>query len=712
MASKKLFAHPDGVSREYTRTLLRYARELQQVANETFIADLPALVAQYEQDMRSDSYTTELERTTRTYEIATNPSEYVVTSKLPPTYAALSAFNDKEFRGVFKANTGMTLPPTAPPGSSAALLGVNVFRAEPYLKPLAENWISSNAALIKDMETQYKKDIVGVIQRGVMNGQSVKDMTKAIRGTEKVDGYSTVNMKLDYRAKLIAQDQINKGNAALTRERLSSVGVSEYIWRNVGDNRVRPDHTHEGYAGNEYSFVGKGDHPAPDGDPGTPVRCRCRAEAIWPEEVASTPPADTVKREQTRKDIIWGAADDAWKILGNTTDRFVLAQMRKMVSTSLQNRGIAKATANAQLNSWMNDRLGLTPKKRAKVPPAVVTPPAPPAKAPPAVTTPPKVDPFAPAPHVPIVSGNISGDTVAWHQSSFAGAPAAVRKTIYDANQHCNVTYVTKKANGGKQGAFCRYWAHEINMAEYTAGATKHGDAVWRHEFGHYLDGYWAQEWNFANRSKAGYKSVAYLTDTSEWKTARRKDRAKLLANDARVNEASAAYSAQETAMHNAGDFLEREDWMKQHYSSLGLDYKAMQALVREETFIFRDGSNITTQTKMLRLANALEYGRAEKFLQVLQDGAASAVNGHKTVGMMSDLIGAVTKELLGGYRTGFGHGKAYYAKTSTAAGTEAMANLLSLHGTNTAKAWSQALDKLTPSLNAEMKKVLGYANN
>jgi len=150
------------------------------------------------------------------------------------------------------------------------VLGVSVFRSEPFLTPLADAWVSENVALIKSLPVRLHSEIDGIIRRGVINGSSVRDIKNQIRARYGVT---------EYRARLIAQDQTLKLNASLTRYRLQSVGVKRYIWRTVHDDRVRPKHAARN--GNVYSWD-KGPH---DGlHPGMEVRCRCRAEAIWDDD--------------------------------------------------------------------------------------------------------------------------------------------------------------------------------------------------------------------------------------------------------------------------------------------------------------------------------------------------------------------------------------------------------------------------------------------
>jgi SPP1 gp7 family putative phage head morphogenesis protein len=269
MVKKKTFNNPDSQEREYTRLLVRYSKQLQVDVERVLIPRLADIKLQFDVERRADSWVDTLD--TLIAELARLALEAVgvVIQKLPGQFNAVSKFNEGQFKMVVKANTGLDLPPVMPGAPSSAILGVNVFRSEPFLKPLAEGWISENTALIKSLPTRLHPELEGIIRRGVMNGQSVKDIKDQIKSRYGVT---------DYRAKLIAQDQTLKLNADLTRYRLQSVGVERYIWRSVQDSRVRPEHAARN--GNEYSWKegAGGEHP------GQPVRCRCRAEAVWGDE--------------------------------------------------------------------------------------------------------------------------------------------------------------------------------------------------------------------------------------------------------------------------------------------------------------------------------------------------------------------------------------------------------------------------------------------
>lgn len=81
------------------------------------------------------------------------------------------------------------------------------------------------------------------------------------------------------RAALIAVDQIGKFNGIITKLRQEKLGIKSYIWRSVGDERVRV--THKAFNGNKFSW----DKGSPEGHPGQPIRCRCFAEPLF-EEIA------------------------------------------------------------------------------------------------------------------------------------------------------------------------------------------------------------------------------------------------------------------------------------------------------------------------------------------------------------------------------------------------------------------------------------------
>lgn len=257
MAKKTIMTNPDGAEREYTRLLMRYSKKLQRDVNEVLIPAITQIKAEFEQETRRDGWLDTID-----YAIATLIRLASVGIGVPQLKDLefirdrINVHNDRQFQMVVKANTG----------KDVGGIGVNVFREEPFLQPLAQNWVKGNTDLIKSLPTRLHPEIEGIVRRGVVNGSSVKQIQDEIKARYGVT---------DYRAKLIAQDQTLKFNAQLTEYRLKSVGVKKYTWRTVNDSRVRPDHVERN--GKEYSW----DKPPSDGHPGQPVRCRCHAEAVW-----------------------------------------------------------------------------------------------------------------------------------------------------------------------------------------------------------------------------------------------------------------------------------------------------------------------------------------------------------------------------------------------------------------------------------------------
>lgn len=266
--SKKLFSFPKSQEREYTRLLSRYSQQIQLDVDRVLISRLNDIVLQYKVEARADSWADTLDAIMAELTRISATTVATVVNKLPNLFSAVSRFNEGQFKLVVKANTGLKVPSVMPGAPSSSLLGLNVFRSEPFLKPLAEGWIKENTSLIQSLPTRLYPELEGIIRRGVMNGQSVKEIKEKLKSRYGVT---------DYRARVIAQDQTLKLNADLTRYRLQSVGVKKYIWRSVQDNRVRAEHAEHNGKTYTWETGANGKHPGQD------VLCRCRAEPIWEE---------------------------------------------------------------------------------------------------------------------------------------------------------------------------------------------------------------------------------------------------------------------------------------------------------------------------------------------------------------------------------------------------------------------------------------------
>lgn len=82
------------------------------------------------------------------------------------------------------------------------------------------------------------------------------------------------------RAKLIARDQTNKTIGNMTQFRQQGLGIQEYIWLGVDDQRERATHV----ANNNKRFR-YDSPPASTGNPGQDYNCRCVAQGVITEQI-------------------------------------------------------------------------------------------------------------------------------------------------------------------------------------------------------------------------------------------------------------------------------------------------------------------------------------------------------------------------------------------------------------------------------------------
>jgi len=254
------------MEREYVRLLNWYVRQIVASTRRIVIPKLPSILSQAKSELTRDGYAEDLAVVMALLLDAILSDGRVVDLRLPGIFALLAKTNDRALIMAVKASTGVTLPEANMRGKS--LLGVNVYGEEKWLSDMQRAWVKQNVGLVTSIGTQYHGQLETIIQQGVLNGSSVKQVSDQIQKQ-----FNTTK----YRATLIAQDQILGANARLTQIRAESIGVKQYEWATVGDSRVRPEHVD--LNGKLFSW----DKPPSVGHPGTPIRCRCRAALVLPE---------------------------------------------------------------------------------------------------------------------------------------------------------------------------------------------------------------------------------------------------------------------------------------------------------------------------------------------------------------------------------------------------------------------------------------------
>jgi len=126
--------------------------------------------------------------------------------------------------------------------------------------------IRENVALIKSIPAQYFDDVRAAVRKAFVEGWRWEALVTELRkiGNTPAD-----------RAKVIARDQVSKLNAKFNEARQTSLGITEYIWRGVMDQRERP--SHRNMEGERCRWAAP---PLVDGEnvhPGEAILCRCSA---------------------------------------------------------------------------------------------------------------------------------------------------------------------------------------------------------------------------------------------------------------------------------------------------------------------------------------------------------------------------------------------------------------------------------------------------
>ena len=148
--------------------------------------------------------------------------------------------------------------------STKTILGVDLtpFFRGADIQDEIDNQIAANVSLIKSIPSQYTDKLEALVMNALQTGQTNEELAQEIKKL----GHST-----DFRARLIAADQMGKINGAITKVRHLDIGFESYTWSTSKDERVRTDHRIK----NGQTF--RWDEPPSGGHPGQPVRCRCTA---------------------------------------------------------------------------------------------------------------------------------------------------------------------------------------------------------------------------------------------------------------------------------------------------------------------------------------------------------------------------------------------------------------------------------------------------
>lgn len=259
-----------------------------------------------------------------------------------------------------------------------------------------------------------------------------------------------------------------------------------------------------------------------------------------------------------------------------------------------------------------------------------------------------------------------------WHEASFSNAPLAIKRIIRDLKGPDKLL-----ANKKKHPHF-RNDENYIEMDGESKEKTM-GQSVWRHEYGHAIDYHYGVA---TSGSKRGYWSTQPIFREALSKDERFLINASNAAKDiiAKGDAHSARLKSEMGKLDNDG----KDKFLNDLYKQSGLDYESVRNSLRKITALedVREGAEL----KEFYLDFIVAWDRNDF------EGAFFSMTGKSSVFArlaylkgylpnMSDLVGSITKNKVGGMETGFGHEDRYYNNEITRKEKEAFANIFSYYG-------------------------------
>lgn len=151
-------------------------------------------------------------------------------------------------------------------GQVRAAIGVDVLIKDKNLGAKLKHFAAENVSLISSMKNHLHDSVEKIVTRAVTEGRPHKDVAEEL---EERFGIG------ENHARLIARDQIGKLYGQVNAARQKELGIKRFIWRTVGDERVRGEHDDLETESEENPFS-YDDPPMVDGEkvlPGQPIQC-------------------------------------------------------------------------------------------------------------------------------------------------------------------------------------------------------------------------------------------------------------------------------------------------------------------------------------------------------------------------------------------------------------------------------------------------------
>lgn len=155
-----------------------------------------------------------------------------------------------------------------------SVTAVDVFFGSKAAVQQGRLFVQDNLSLIKGLADTHTTKVERAVFNNFRSGARAGAMVEEIR---------EITGRTKRSAELIARDQTNKLNGALTKARNQELGIEKFEWQTAGDDRVRPEH--EDLDGRVFTWAsGAG----PDGIyPGEEINCRCTSIPVIDETAQS-----------------------------------------------------------------------------------------------------------------------------------------------------------------------------------------------------------------------------------------------------------------------------------------------------------------------------------------------------------------------------------------------------------------------------------------
>lgn len=156
-----------------------------------------------------------------------------------------------------------------------AALGADPVFHDKKLAALTDHFVAENVSLIRTIPDRLHDEVEQVVTSAITDGDLTEDVVDEIESRFGV---------AESQARVIARDQIGKYYGQVNVARQKSLGVRRFIWRTMGDERVRDSHD-AAEKESEVEPYSYDDPPDVDDDgpvlPGEPIQCRCTAEPVF-----------------------------------------------------------------------------------------------------------------------------------------------------------------------------------------------------------------------------------------------------------------------------------------------------------------------------------------------------------------------------------------------------------------------------------------------